>query len=77
MTPVIVEWEDACEMDATPWVSSDADFPIPALLVKQIGYLMHEDKAHVVLTSAYAEGQVGRRTQIPRGMVKSIKKIKV
>lgn len=77
MTPVYVLWEDAAEMDHTSWVSRDEKHDsISPILVHEVGYMLHEDDKHIVLTSAYTDYQVGRRTQIPKGMVRKIKYLK-
>jgi hypothetical protein len=42
-------------------------------MVSQIGYVLYDGPEGLVLTSSYiADGTVGCRTQIPRGMIRNI-----
>ena len=67
-----VEWEDASDLDDTPWTTHD-DFIYEPVIVYQIGYVLYDGPEGLVLTSSYiADGTVGCRTQIPRGMIRNI-----
>ena len=67
-----VEWEDASDLDDTPWTTHD-DFIYEPVMVSQIGYLLYDGQEGIVLTSSYiADSTVGCRTQIPRGMIRNI-----
>lgn len=72
---VLVEWEDATELDETPWTTDDNDY-VPRL-VYQVGYLLSRTDKYIRITSAMTDGHVGRRDQIPSGMVRSIRILKV
>lgn len=76
MTPALVIWEDASEMDGTAWVFKEEITLVNPVLVHEVGFILHEDDNHIVLTSAYTDVQVGRRTQIPKGMVRKVKYLK-
>lgn len=72
MKMAYVEWEDASDLDDTPWTTHD-DFIYEPVMVSQIGYLLYDGQEGIVLTSSYiAGGTVGCRTQIPRGMIRNI-----
>jgi hypothetical protein len=73
MKMAYVEWEDASDLDDTPWTTHDEDFIYQPVMVSQIGYVLYDGIEGLVLTSSYiADGTVGCRTQIPRGMIRNI-----
>lgn len=72
MKPVLVVWEDACEMSDTPWEFAQEDYVYEPRIVHQIGYLVQEDEHGIMLTSAYTDNQIARRQQIPQKMIKTI-----
>jgi len=76
MTPALVIWEDASEMDETAWVFKEDIYAVNPVLVHEVGFILYEDDKHIVLTAAYTDVQVGRRTQIPKGMVRKVKYLK-
>ena len=41
MRAVYVEWEDACDLDTTPWSDID-DAPYTPLLVTQVGLVVYD-----------------------------------
>lgn len=74
MTPqlVLVEWEDASQVDEGPWVQrSGAEAPT-AVLFKTAGWLLELTRSHVVLTATMGDHLMAPRDRIPRGMVRSI-----
>lgn len=72
MKMAYVEWEDASDLDDTPW-TTHGDFIYQPVMVSQVGYLLYDGEEGIVLTSSYiADGIVGCRTQIPRGMIRNI-----
>jgi hypothetical protein len=76
---VLVIWEDATELDVTAWVQETThDYRADEGLMNSVGFLLHESKSGVVLTSAWAEDgqQVARREQIPRGMIRKIVRLR-
>lgn len=72
MRLVKVIWEDACEVDGTPWAFVAEDEIYESKLVTQVGYVVQETDKHIVLTHALTTDQVARRNLIPRGMVKEV-----
>lgn len=76
---VLVIWEDATELDSSAWVyDAKHDYKTDEAVMHSVGFLLHESKKGVVLTPAWCEdgAQVGRRDQIPRGMIRSIVRLK-
>jgi hypothetical protein len=76
---VLVVWEDATELDTTAWVQDMThDYQPDQAIVHSVGFLLHESRAGVVLTSAWCEDgqQVARREQIPKGMIRKITRLR-
>ena len=69
-----VLWEDAADLDSTPWTEHEEDFVYEPVMVEQIGYVLYDGPEGVVLTSSVFidKTTVGTRTQIPRGMIRNI-----
>jgi hypothetical protein len=78
--PIVhVVWEDATELDATAWVHETAHaYKTDEAVIHSVGFLLDDNPKGVVISSAWAEdGQmVARREQIPRGMIRTIKRLK-
>jgi hypothetical protein len=72
MKPALIVWEDACDLDDTPWAEHDESYIYEPVLVTQVGYILYDGEEGIVLTNAYYDEIVGRRSQIPRGMIRSI-----
>jgi len=72
MKPVHVVWEDCSEADIGPWVDRASAPPAEVIVFKQVGFLLEMTAAEVILTSCIGEHQMGVRTRIPAGMVRSI-----
>jgi hypothetical protein len=72
MKPALIVWEDACDLDSTPWAEHDESYIYEPVLVTQVGYILYDGEEGIVLTNAYYDEIVGRRSQIPRGMIRSI-----
>ena len=72
MKLVKVVWQDAADADAGPWVDRATAGPIVPCIFHQVGYLYELTAEHVVLTACVGREQMGVRSQIPSGMVKSI-----
>lgn len=65
---VKVTWEDACELDDTPWTGLTEHTGAP--VVVQVGFVLEDTDKHLVLTHAYTTGgEVARRNLIPKGMI--------
>ena len=73
MKLVHVVWEDATELDDTPWTWHEDSFVYTSVLVNQVGFLLYDGPEGIVITDAYIDTQVSRRNQIPRGMIKELK----
>ena len=75
MKPVVVVWEDACDLDDAPWNEHDDNFIYEPVLVEQVGYILYDGPEGIVLTNAYYDEIVGTRSQIPRGMIREVKEL--
>lgn len=68
---VFVVWDDATELPAG-WTDETPD--VEPALATSVGFLIKETKDHIILAlDCDANGHHNGRSQIPRGMVKSIK----
>jgi|GEM_PF-2037220 hypothetical protein len=77
-SPPLVEvtWEDACCLDPNQrWVDHDKHTYVP-LIVKSVGYLLYDGKEGVIIAAAWSPDCTGPRDQIPRGMVRQVRKLK-
>jgi hypothetical protein len=76
---VLVIWEDATELDTEAWVRETVhDYKPDLAIVHSVGFLLNDSKLGVVISPAWCEdGQMlGRREQIPRGMIRKITVLK-
>lgn len=72
MKLVLVEWEDASDVDAGPWVDrATAPEPEPVIFV-QVGFLYRLTAREVVLTACVGRDTMGVRSRIPAGMVRRL-----
>ena len=71
MKAVYVEWEDACDLDTTPWSDID-NAPYTPLLVTQVGLVVYDGPEGMILTNATTGSQYGVRSQIPKGMIRRV-----
>lgn len=67
---VEVWWLDACEMDGG-W--RDKLDRIAPYVVMSVGFLVAQDREHIVLAMDAEGAEHNGRAQIPRGMVKKLK----
>ena len=72
MRMVLVVWSDASECDAGPWVDRGTAPEPEEVIFHQVGFLYQHTPAAVVLTACVGQHQMGARTRIPAGMVRSI-----
>lgn len=72
MMRVLCIWEDASEADDGPWVDRGTAPPAEAIIFHQVGFVQSMTSTEVVLTACVGEHQMGSRTRIPAGMVRSI-----
>lgn len=71
----LVVWEDARALDpGQTWVHHKRTAYRP-LLVHSTGFLLYDGPEGVVLTSAWSEDVTGPRDQIPRGMIRELKRL--
>lgn len=75
---VLVEWEDAANIDPDQtWVDADPLAKYEPVIIQTIGFLIYEDEHRLVLTADMSDGFIGPRTQLPRGMIRKIQRLKV
>ncbi len=72
MKLVVCIWEDAGDLDDGPWVFRAAVTKSTPFIFHQVGYLHELTADAVVLTACMGEHQMGVRSRIPMGMVKSL-----
>ena len=79
MKPVLVEWTDA-EGEERAWVDKEEverDMDKCPQTVITIGFLLHSSDTHITLIGSNGDSQYGDINKIPRGMVKTIKEVRV
>lgn len=72
MRRVVVVWEDASDADDGPWVDRGTAAPAEAIIFHQVGFVQSMTSTEIVLTACVGVHQMGARTRIPAGMVRSI-----
>jgi hypothetical protein len=70
---VYVVWEDACDRDEGGWAPADLPATYEPVLMHSVGFVVHDSEAGLILTGTVNPSCFGIRTQIPRGMIRSIK----
>jgi hypothetical protein len=65
-------WEDAGDLDEGPWTFRADAKPSTPFIFHQVGFLYELTPEAVVLTACVGEEQMGPRSRIPMGMVKSL-----
>lgn len=73
---VLVTWEDATLLDTGGAWADNKDHKYEPKLFVSVGFLLYDGKEGVILTSAWSVDTVAARDQIPRGMVRSMRKLK-
>jgi hypothetical protein len=72
MRLVLCIWDDASDLDEGPWVGRK-DAPKPeASIFHQVGYVLELNAEEIILTAAVGAEQMGVRSRIPVGMIKSL-----
>lgn len=71
---VHIVWEDCYVLDSATWVEKeDGPHIWKPYLVEQVGFLLYDGPEGIVVTDSWTDNDhVGVRTQIPRGMIRSI-----
>ena len=74
MILVVVEWDDHCEAEGTPWMTRDEAADCQLAHCRSVGWLVHEDSERVVLTTSQVDGDdtVARPFVIVRAAVRRI-----
>ena len=72
MKLVCLVWEDAGELDEGPWAFRATAVANTPFIFHQVGYLYELTPESVVLTACMGEHQMGPRSRIPVGMVRSL-----
>lgn len=72
----VVQWTDAAGFPG--WVSSDEEIDehMGGSPTVSVGWVLRDDKRGILLADTQNKGQVGGTQFIPRGMVKSVKRLK-
>lgn len=73
---VLVEWEDAITLDAETWIANEPMTKTTPCMVYTVGFLVHEEPGRLVLVESWNPEITGPRTQIPRGMVRSVQQLR-
>lgn len=73
---VVVTWEDATMLDEGAWADTDTEHEYKAKIFEQVGFLLHDGPEGVILTHAWHEETIAAREQIPRGMIRRVRKLK-
>lgn len=71
----MVEWEDATVLDDSAWCDKTEHNYKPKHFIS-VGFLLHESKQGVILTSAWSLDMVAARDQIPKGMIRKMTRLK-
>lgn len=71
----LVVWEDAKVVTEGAAWHSITDLTYEPYLVHQVGFLIKDVPAGIMLSEAYADGLMGNPTQIPRGMIREMTKL--
>lgn len=70
-----VVWHDACSLNGWSDAQIAAGISVPKAVT--VGYCLNRDKRRVVMAAtATSDGDVGEVIAIPRGMIKSVKRLK-
>jgi hypothetical protein len=71
----LVVWEDARSLHAgNGWQSREVQDYVP-YLVHQVGFVIRSDEAGVHMTDSVTPDFTGPVSQIPRGMIRTMKKL--
>ncbi len=72
---VLVTWEDATLLDLEAW-APNKDHKYEPKLFLSVGFMLYDGPGGIILTSAWSVDTVAARDQIPKGMVRSVKRLK-
>lgn len=70
----VIVWEDCYVLDSETWVKKhEGAFEWKPYLVETMGFVLYDGAEGVVVTDSWTDAEhTGTRTQIPRGMIRSI-----
>lgn len=71
----LVIWEDAKVVTEGAAWHTITDLTYEPYLVHQVGFLIKDVPAGIMISEAYADGLMGNPTQIPRGMIREMTKL--
>jgi hypothetical protein len=71
----LVIWEDAKVVSTGGAWHSNVEIPYTPYLVYQVGFLVKDVPEGVMLSEAWTTDLIGPPTQIPRGMIRGMKKL--
>lgn len=71
----LVIWEDAKVVTEGGAWHTIHDVPYEPYLVYQVGYLIKDVPEGIMLSEAWSDGLMGNPTQIPRGMIRGMRKL--
>jgi hypothetical protein len=71
---VLITWDDA-EV-SNDWEIQVEGTPLEEALVETLGFLVKETEKYYVVASTLSADHTNARTKIPKGMVKSLKKVR-
>lgn len=72
MKRAYVVWEDAADLDEGPWVDRATAVAHKPVIFHQVGYVYSLTPSELILTACIGEEQMGVRSVIPIGMVRSL-----
>lgn len=72
---VLILWDDA-EV-SNDWAEIPKEEELPQGLVETLGFLVRETKDYYLVASTFDGNLTNARTKIPKGMVQSIKEVKL
>ena len=75
---VVVEWVDAMTIGGSGWLEKDeartnAKEPLPIMVT--VGFVLHEDKEQISLTSTIGPGETAQVNKIPKKMIETIREL--
>jgi len=71
----LVIWEDAKVVTEGGAWHTIHDVPYEPYLIYQVGYLVKDVPEGIMLSEAWSDGLMGNPTQIPRGMIRGMRKL--
>jgi hypothetical protein len=73
---VLIEWEDATAVEDDRWVEVKKEYKYTPAMIQTVGFLLHDSDQGVIVTAHWNEDHTGPVDQIPRGMIRRVKRLK-